>query len=91
MVNRFLEIAGLPPVSRRVPRAVAVAAGGVLEAVYAAFRLPGEPRMTRFLARELSTAHWYNLDAARRDLGYSPAVGIEEGLQRLARSLRGKV
>ena len=37
--------------------------------------------MTRFLARELSTAHWYNLDAARRDLGYSPQVGIEEGLQ----------
>jgi len=62
----------------------------MLELVYAAFRAPGEPRMTRFLARELSTAHWYNLDAARRDLGYSPTVGIEEGLERLARSLRAE-
>ena len=45
--------------------------------------------MTRFLARELSTAHWYNLDAARRDLGYSPQVSIEEGLRRLSESIRG--
>lgn len=87
MVNRFLAIAGLPPVTKAVPRSVAIAAGAVLETVYTLFRLPGEPRMTRFLARELSTAHWYNLDAARRDLGYSPTVGIEEGLERLARSL----
>ena len=40
--------------------------------------------MTRFLARELSTAHWFNIDAARRDLGYEPGVSIEEGLRRLA-------
>ena len=44
--------------------------------------------MTRFLARELSTAHWYNLDAARRDLGYAPEVTIEEGLARLAQSFQ---
>lgn len=87
MVNRFLEISGLPPVQRRVPRPLAVAAGGILEAVYTLCRLAGEPRMTRFLARELSTAHWYNLNAARRDLGYAPQVSIEEGLRRLAASL----
>ena len=39
--------------------------------------------MTRFLAHELSTAHWFNIDAARRDLGYQPRVSIEEGLRRL--------
>lgn len=88
MINRFLEAAGLSPVTRCVPRALAVAAGGILEAVHTLLGLPGEPRMTRFLARELSTAHWYRLDAARRDLGYSPQVSIEEGLRRLARSLR---
>ncbi len=88
MVNRFLEVAHLPPVKRSVPRALAVAAGGVLEGCYSLLKLPGEPQMTRFLARELSTAHWYNLDAARRDLGYAPIVGIEEGLRRLAESLK---
>ncbi|WP_165063609.1 NAD-dependent epimerase/dehydratase family protein [Paludisphaera rhizosphaerae] len=87
MVDRFLAIAHLPPVKRTVPKAAAVAIGRALEAVYRTFRLPGEPRMTRFLAHELSTAHWYNLDAARRDLGYTPHVGIEEGLRRLAASL----
>ncbi|MGC8644076.1 MAG: NAD-dependent epimerase/dehydratase family protein [Isosphaeraceae bacterium] len=88
MVNRFLEIGGLPPVKRSVPRPLAVAAGGILEAVYTIFQLAGEPRMTRFLARELSTAHWYNLAAARRDLGYSPRVSIEEGMRRLGEWLR---
>jgi nucleoside-diphosphate-sugar epimerase len=86
MVNRFLDAAGLPPVTRTIPPALAVAAGACFEALYTVFRIPGEPRMTRFLARELSTAHWYNLDAARRDLGYAPRVSIEEGLRRLAQS-----
>jgi nucleoside-diphosphate-sugar epimerase len=88
IVNRFLAIAALPPVTKSIPRSLAVGLGAGLEAAYMLFRLPGEPRMTRFLARELSTAHWYNLDAARRDLGYSPQVGIEEGLRRLAESVR---
>jgi len=88
MVNRFLAIAQLPPVTRSVPRGLAVTLGGAMEWAYKLFRIPGEPRMTRFLARELSTAHWYNLDAARRDLGYSPQIGIEEGMRRLAESLR---
>jgi nucleoside-diphosphate-sugar epimerase len=88
MVNRFLAVAGLPPVNRTIPRPLAVAIGGVLEGLHSTLRLGGEPRMTRFLARELSTAHWYNLDAARRDLGYAPRVSIEEGLERLADSLR---
>ncbi|OJW25722.1 MAG: 3-beta hydroxysteroid dehydrogenase [Planctomycetales bacterium 71-10] len=89
MVDRFLAVAGLPPVRRTVPKGLAVALGRALEAAYRTFRLPGEPRMTRFLAHELSTAHWYNLDAARRDLGYAPHIGIEEGLRRLAASLPG--
>ena len=50
-------------------------------------RLDAEPPMTRFLARELATAHWFDITAARRDLGYEPKVSIEEGLKRLAASL----
>lgn len=88
MVDRFLDIAGLPPVRKTVPRSLAIGLGWFLEACFRAFRLPGEPRMTRFLARELSTAHWYDLTAARRDLGYEPRVSAEEGLNRLAASLR---
>ena len=39
--------------------------------------------MTRFVARELATAHWFDLTAARRDLGYTPRVSIDDGLNLL--------
>ena len=45
-----------------------------------------EPPMTRFMAHQLSTAHWYEIGAARRDLDYEPSISIEEGLARLAES-----
>ena len=88
LINRILATADLPPVNRTVPTSIAVAAGAILELVHGVFRLAGEPRMTRFLARELSTAHWFNLTAARRDLGYAPKVSLEEGLRRLKASFR---
>ncbi len=59
-----------------------------MEGVYGALRLSGEPPMTRFLASELSTAHWFDLTAARRDLGYEPRVSIDAGLRRLREWLR---
>ena len=43
--------------------------------------------MTRFVARQLSTAHWFDLTAARRDFGYEPAIPTAEGLRRLATTL----
>jgi nucleoside-diphosphate-sugar epimerase len=85
LINRILVAAGLSPVEPSIPPAVAFAAGAVLETAYRVLRIPGEPRMTRFLARQLSTAHWFDLSAARRDLGYDPAVSLEEGLDRLRR------
>jgi nucleoside-diphosphate-sugar epimerase len=83
MINRILDAAGLQPVRRSVPVSVAYALGALCEAVYGALRLRREPPMTRFLAKELSTAHWFNIAAAQRDLGYQPAVSIDEGLRRL--------
>ena len=88
LVNRILAAGGVPPVTRAVPAWLAYAAGGLLEAAYALSRRREEPPMTRFLARELTTAHWFNIAAARRDLGYEPKVSIAEGLIRLATSLR---
>ena len=43
--------------------------------------------MTRFVADQLSTSHWYDITAARRDLGYDPKVSIEDGLRRLKGTL----
>jgi 2-alkyl-3-oxoalkanoate reductase len=90
-VNRVLAVAGLPPVTKTVPAGVAYAAGAALEAVYRVLRLRGEPPMTRFVARQLSTAHWFDLTAARRDFGYAPTVSTEDGLKRLAATLKASV
>jgi 2-alkyl-3-oxoalkanoate reductase len=88
LINRILDAAGLPPVTRWVPFRVAYAAGWLLEQAHRWSKPNEEPRMTRFLARELSTAHWFNIQAARRDLGYEPTVSIDEGLRRLAEYFR---
>jgi 2-alkyl-3-oxoalkanoate reductase len=89
MVDRILACAGLPPVERRISPRAAYAAGLVCEGLWTIFRLPGEPPMTRFVARELATAHWFDISAARRDLGYIPEVSLAEGLDRLRQWLAG--
>jgi len=88
LVNGILKAGGLPPVTRSVPAWVAYAAGGICESVYGILGVKSEPRMTRFVARELSTAHWFDLTAAKRDLEYRPGVSTEEGLRRLETWLR---
>ena len=58
-----------------------------METTYKLLGIKTEPFMTRFIAKQLSVAHWYDLSAAKRDLGYSPKVSIEEGMQRLQQAL----
>jgi nucleoside-diphosphate-sugar epimerase len=91
VVNCILAAGNLPPVRRTISPRLAYAAGALLETIYRTFSLPGEPRMTRFLARELSTAHWFDLSAARRDFGFDPQVSFDEGMDRLQRSLEQTV
>jgi nucleoside-diphosphate-sugar epimerase len=82
-INDMLDAAGLPPVSRTIPAPVARAAAALAEAVWNTFKLQSEPPVTRFLVSQLSTAHWYDISAARRDLDYDPAVSYAEGMVRL--------
>jgi nucleoside-diphosphate-sugar epimerase len=90
ILNRILDAAGEPPLRRRLPYPVALAAAGVVETVYRLLRLDGEPPLTRMLVRHLATAHWYDISAARRDLGYEPEVSLEEGSRRLSASFEAQ-
>ena len=83
IINRLLAATGTAPVEKKIAYPLAYAIGAGLEAVYALLKLHGEPPMTRFVAEQLATAHWYDIGAARRDFGYVPTVSIDEGLQRL--------
>ena len=86
IVNAVLAAAGAPQVTKTLPFGAGYAIGASCESVWPLLRLSGEPPMTRFLAEQLCTPHWYSMAPARRDFGYVPRVSIEEGLRRLASS-----
>jgi nucleoside-diphosphate-sugar epimerase len=88
IVNALLGAVGAPPVRRSVPFPVAYALGAACELAWPALRLAGEPPLTRFLAEQLATTHWYDMAPATRDFGYVPRVSIEDGLARLAAAHR---
>jgi nucleoside-diphosphate-sugar epimerase len=46
--------------------------------------------MSRFLAAQLATSHYFDISAARRDFGYDARVSIAEGMERLGRWLRSR-
>ena len=87
LLNHILAAADLPPITRHIPPKLAYVTGSVLEMVYSRLWPQYEPIMTRFVARQLATSHWFQLDLARQDLGYQPLIGLNEGFQRLHESL----
>lgn len=82
-INELLRGVGLPEIKTHVPLPVAYGAGGVLEALWRVLPLRGEPPMTRFVAKEMATDHWFDITAARRDLGYHPLVTVAQGTKEL--------
>ncbi len=87
-IGEILALAGLPPVTRRISLRAAYAAGAVLEGLWTVLGRTDEPRMTRFLAAQLATSHYFDISAARRDFGYEPQVSMAEGMQRLGAWLK---
>ncbi|SEQ38119.1 NAD-dependent epimerase/dehydratase family protein [Microlunatus flavus] len=86
----FCAAAGVPRPRRHVPAGLAVAAGDVVERVWALRHRDGvgQPPLTRFLAEQLSTAHWFDQRRTREALRWIPEVSIAEGLERLAAHYR---
>ncbi|MBZ0135071.1 MAG: NAD-dependent epimerase/dehydratase family protein [Planctomycetes bacterium] len=69
-INKVLERAGVPRLSATVSAGTAYKAGAVIEFLWKVMGKKSEPPMTRFVAENLATSHWFKLDAAKRDLGY---------------------
>jgi nucleoside-diphosphate-sugar epimerase len=90
IINALLRAAGAPPVTKTLPFPAAYAIGAVCEAAWTLLPLRREPPLTRFLAEQLATTHWYDMAPATRDFGYVPRVSIAEGLRRLAEALRAE-
>lgn len=88
-LNQVFRRLGIPPVSRRISRRTAGVLGTVNELLYRVVPV-GEPMITRFVADELATSHYFDISKARRDLGYEPRVSMEEGLERFVAFLAGE-
>ncbi len=88
-IDGLLVALGRPSLpARHLPLGFATALGAACEAAWAVLPLRGEPPMTRFVAAELAKHHWFNIAAARRDLGYAPRVSMAEGTVALIAHLR---
>lgn len=77
-INGVLERLGIDPITRQISFTAASRLGAALEFSWRLLRLDGEPPMTRFAANQLATTHWFDISAARRDLGYDPKVSMEQ-------------
>ncbi|NRA37988.1 MAG: NAD-dependent epimerase/dehydratase family protein, partial [Planctomycetes bacterium] len=81
LINKLLACAGVTAVEKRISPKFAYMAGFICECIYRLCALNSEPPITRFVARQLSTAHWFNLQAAEHDIGYTPLISFDDGLE----------
>jgi len=86
-INELLTRLNIRPVQKKISLNKAYVLGLGFEAFYKLSGLSSDPPMTRFLAVELAKNHFFKIDAARRDLGYEPAINIETGLNQLVEHL----
>lgn len=84
IIAAICRAAGVAPPRRTVPGWLARAAGAAVESLWAVRPGEDEPPMTRFLAEQLSTAHWFDQRRTRSALGWAPTVSLDEGFARLA-------
>ncbi|GAA1354747.1 NAD-dependent epimerase/dehydratase family protein [Arthrobacter koreensis] len=89
MISGICAAAGIPAPALSVPGWLARSAGSVIEKAWLAAGSRGlvedEPPMTRFLAEQLSTSHWFDQRHTREVLDWEPEVSVEEGMARLAK------
>lgn len=83
LMTGICRAGGAVPPRASLPSGVARLAGSLVEAVWRVRPGVDEPPMTRFLAEQLSTAHWFDQRRTQRDLQWTPTVGVDEGLARL--------
>lgn len=79
-VNEVLHANGLPPIKKHIPRWGASLIATLAESLARIDPKGREPFLSKFLASEMATSHYFDISAARRELGYTPRFTIQEGM-----------
>jgi nucleoside-diphosphate-sugar epimerase len=79
--NLLAKTAGYGPITKNVPKPVAVAVARVSYALYSAFGI--RPKLTPLNVGILTTGAPVSIKKARTVLGYTPKVDLFEGMQRV--------
>jgi len=83
IIGALLEAVGVKARIKAIPPGAARLAGALAERWWRLRQREDEPPVTRWSAEQLSTAHWYDISAAKQDLGYQPRISMLEGLELL--------
>jgi nucleoside-diphosphate-sugar epimerase len=82
-ITRLLATQGIEAPDRSIPRPVAGALATAGEAAWRVFPLRGQPPLTRLAYWLASQECTIDISRARRELGYSPVISIDQGLEEL--------
>jgi nucleoside-diphosphate-sugar epimerase len=83
LMRSICGAAGVPFTPRHIPLATGVLLGSVVERLWPLVQ-SSEPPITRFIAEQLGTAHWFDQRSFQNDCSWTPQVSLDEGFSRLA-------
>jgi len=83
LMRSMCAAADTPFEPRNLSLALGVRLGSLIERLWPLLR-SSEPPLTRFIAEQLGTAHWFDQRAVQQDLQWSPHVSLDEGFKYLS-------
>jgi 2-alkyl-3-oxoalkanoate reductase len=89
-VRAFVDKMGFPPIVAAVPYPLAYAVAAAAEAwdTLKGGTLNTENGLSRFAVRYMCTHHYFSVERAKRELGWTPAVSLAEGIDRTVAHLQ---
>ncbi len=82
-VDRLLETGGFPPVEKRISPRLALFVSGALKWLYGFLGIKKAPPVTPMVVRHMTTAHWFDISAAKQTFGYQPVISYDQGMDEL--------
>ncbi len=89
ILRRVCIAGGVPGPRGHLPLTLATTVGAAVEGVWRVGRRSGRPPLTRFLAEQMGTAHWFDQRRTRQALGWSPRITLDHGFALLQDALQG--